>query len=187
MLPSHSGLSRSSLVRVGVVAAFASVAAVPAASASTARQASFSGKTCTLFSAKQIAAIVGDTNTGTYKCVASKTVKAPAGTTYAAQAGATTAGGGGFFSIQLVKYSSAAIESRVKQEDKTLLKPVAGVGDWAYASIKMAPVVGGTAGTGQFAFGAKGYGVAINVRAKLKKTVSQPRLKTLAKQIAGRL
>jgi hypothetical protein len=140
-----------------------------------------------LFSAKQIAAIVGDANTGTYKYVASETLKTAAGTTYAAQAGATTTGGGGFFSIQLVKYTSAPIESRVKQEYKSLSKPMAGVGDWAYASIKMSPVVGGTADTGQFAFGAKGYGVVINARAKLKKTVNQARLKILAKQIAGEL
>jgi hypothetical protein len=54
-------------------------------------------------------------------------------------------------------------------------------------SINTASVAGGTADAGQFVFGAKGYGVDINVRAKLKKTVDQPALKALAKAIAGEL
>jgi hypothetical protein len=87
----------------------------------------------------------------------------------------------------LVKYTSPSIESRVKQEYKTLLKPVNGVGDWAYARIKLSPVLGATADTGQFTFGAKGYGAVINVRAKLKATVNQPALKILAKHIASQL
>jgi hypothetical protein len=164
------------------------IVAVPLASASIGTRESFSGETCSLLPATQIAAIVGDAaNASKYNCVPSKTVKTPAGTTYAARAGASTISGGGFFTIQVVRYSSATIESRVEQQYKALLEPVTGVGDWAYARIRMSPVVGGTADTGQFAFGAKGYGVLINVRAKLKMTVDQPALKVLAKAIADKL
>jgi hypothetical protein len=187
MSSSRRGSSRSSLLRLAVLATVVSIANVPVASASTSRQHSFSGNACALVSAKQVATIVGDTSTSKYKCAASKTVKTPAGTTSAAQAGSSTPSGGGFFSIQVVKYTSPSIENRVKQQYKTLLKPVTGVGNWAYSSIKMSPVFGGTADTGQFVLGAKGYGVLINVRGKLKKTVNQPALKTLAKQIVGEL
>lgn len=178
-------LSPAGPARVGLLAFAVALAVVPPASGSA---RAFAGKPCSLFTAKQVAAIVGDSATGTYACAPSKTFKTAAGTTYSARAGAGTATAGGFFSIQVVKYSSGSTEGRVKQQYKALLKkPLTGVGDWAYAKIGMSAVLGGTADTGQLAFGAKGYGVLVDVRAKLKKTVDQQKLKALAKQIAGEL
>ena len=172
-----------SVVRMGVLVAVAGLLAAPAASA----RESFSGKACSLFTASEVAKIVGDSNPGKYKCVPGKNVATPAGTTYLAKAGPATRSQGGFFTINVVKYKSASIESRARSQVKRGLKPVGGVGDWAYAKISMSPVVGGTVSAGEFVFGAKGYGVLITVRAKLKKTVNQPALKALGKRIAGEL
>jgi hypothetical protein len=178
---------RVSVSRVVVLASVAGVVAVPFASASTRAQGSFSGKVCSLFSAKQVATIVGDADTGKYACVPAKTTTTPVGTTYTATAGSSTTSGGGFFTIMVVKYENASLASLAQQQLKATMKPVRGVGDWAYSRIEPATAVGGTADGGQFSFGAKGYGVLITLRAKLKKTINQPALKTLAKKIVSDL
>lgn len=179
MIPSFD-----SSLRAGVLVAVAALLAVPVAGAST---AGFSGKACSLFTAKQVATIVGDADTGKYRCVPGKSVQTPAGPANTAKAGPGSTAKGGFFSLLVIKYKSAAIESLARKQVTRGLKPVKGVGDWAYTRISMSPVVGGNADAGEFAFGAKGYGVLITVRARLKKTVNQPALKALAKRIVGEL
>jgi hypothetical protein len=163
-----------------------SVVASPAA-ASKQDRLSFTGNVCGLFTAKQIAVIVGDTKPSKYACAPGKSVKTRAGATYSAHAGSGTVAGGGFFAIQLVKYANPKTEALVANQYKTVMKPVAGIGDWCYSRIAVSPVFGGTADNGQFAFGARGYGVLINVRAVLKKTVKQSALKSLAKEIVAEL
>jgi hypothetical protein len=164
-------------------------AALPGILAATAFAApvTFGGNVCSLLPGKQIAAIVGDTGASRYACVEQKTIKTSAGTTYGATAGAGSPKVGGYFSIQVVKYSNPKVETLVEAQYKRSMKRAAGIGDWAYSRIAFSPVVGGRADTGQLAFGADGYGVVVNVRAKLKKTVNQPALKALAKTIVGKL
>jgi hypothetical protein len=164
-------------------------AALPAVFGATAFAApvTVGGNLCSLLPGKQIAAIAGDTGASKYACVAQKTIKTAAGTTYGATAGAASPKVGGYFSIQVVKYSNPKVEALVEAQYRKSMKPAAGIGDWAYSRIAFSPVVGGRADTGQLAFGADGYGVVVNVRAKLKKTVNQPALKALAKTIASKL
>lgn len=176
--------------RAGVLlaACVGGLAAASAAAPATGARDAFSGNVCSLLTAKQVAAVVGDASAaGKYKCVASKSFKTPAGTNYAGHAGSGSVTAGGYFSIQVVKYSSAQIAGRVRASYKALMKPVGGVGDWAYEHVAMSAVAGGTADVGQFAFGAKGYGVLVNVRAPLKRKVSRPALTTLARKIAAEL
>jgi hypothetical protein len=149
--------------------------------------AGFSGNVCSLVAAKQVAAIVGDTSAGKYACAAQKSIKTPAGATYGATAGPSLPTAGGFLSIQVVKYSSPAIEGRVQGLYKKSMQPLANVGDWAYTHTSSSPVRGGTAAIEQLAFGAHGYGVLVIVRAKLGKSGSQAALKTLAASIAKQL
>lgn len=131
--------------------------------------------------------IVGDTAPSKYGCVSQKTVKTAAGTTYSAHAGAETTGTRGFFALELVKYSNPKLESLVRTHYQKSMKPVLGIGDCAYIHIAPAPVAGGTADVGQLVFGTKGYGAVIQVRAKPKQKVNQSALKTLAKEIVGKL
>jgi hypothetical protein len=170
-----------------LVACIGAIVVAPPAAAAKQASLSFTGNVCGLFTAKQLAVIVGDTKPSKYACAPSKLVKTPAGTTYSAHAGSGTVAGGGFFSIQIVKYANPKTEALVANQYKTVMKPVAGIGDWCYSRIAVSPVYGGTADIGQFAFGAKGYGVLINVRAVLKSTVKQSALKSLAKEIVAKL
>jgi hypothetical protein len=173
--------------QVLVFACVSVLVVVGSAGASSHAVQGFSGNVCALLSATKVAAIVGDTNAGTYGCKPAKTLTTPAGTTYNASAGSGTPSGGGFLSVQMVKYASPSIEARVHAQYKKSLKPVAGIGDWAYSHFAMSPVAGGTADTGELVFGAKGYGVLFEVRARQKKTVNQPDLTALAKQIVAAL
>jgi hypothetical protein len=176
-------MSRDPSATILLVALAAVCLAAPAAASMQA----FNGNVCHLLSAKQIATVVGDSATGKYACVNQKTVKTAASTSYTAHAGPSAVASGGFFSIQIVKYTSAKVEALVQAQFKKSLKPLPGIGDWAYSRIAFSPVVGGTADIGELVFGTKGYSVLLTVRAKLGKTINQPALKGLAKQIAGQL
>jgi hypothetical protein len=147
----------------------------------------FSGSVCSLVTATQIATIVADASSGKYACHAQPPQTTPAATNYSAKAGSSTVSAGGFLSITVAKYSRPSTEALVRNEFKKSLKPVSGVGDWAYSHIAVSPVYGGTADTGEFVLGANGYSVLFNVRAVQGKSVDQPALKALATSIAAKL
>ena len=176
-------------VKTVSIACVAALVAAPFAASGTLSARSFSGNICSLLSAAQVAVIVGDSGGGSKdKCVASPTKTTPAGTTYYATAGTgTSVTKGGFLGLQLVKYAKPTLENLVKNEYKTM-SPVSGIGDWAYAKIGPSPVAGGaTADTGEFVFGAHGYGALFTVRAALGKKINQAALEALSKKIAATL
>jgi hypothetical protein len=146
----------------------------------------FSGNVCALFTAKQAATIVADSNAGKYKCASLAPETTPAATSYDGKAGTPTVGQGGFLEVRVMKYKSPSMENLVRGEYKSL-KPVPGIGDWAFTHIAVSPVYGGKADVGQFVFGAKGYGILVNVRAVEGKMVNQAALDSLAKSIVAAL
>ena len=145
---------------------------------------SFTGNVCALVTASQIATIVGDSKVSKYTCASQPTQTTPAATNYDGKAGTSTVSKGGFLEVRVMKYKSPSMENLVRGEFKTL-KPVPGIGDWAFTHIAVSPVYGGKADAGEFVFGAKGYGVLFNVRAVEGKMVNQAALQSLAKSIVA--
>jgi hypothetical protein len=146
----------------------------------------FSGNVCALFSAKQVATIVADTTVTKYTCASQPPVTTRAATNYEGKAGTPTVSAGGFFAVTVAKYKSPSMENLIRGEFKSL-KPVPGIGDWAYSHIAVSPVYGGKADTGQLVVGAKGYSVLFDVRAVQGKMVNQAALDSLAKSIVAAL
>jgi hypothetical protein len=167
---------------MAVVMMGACVVAAPTGAATHA----FSGNVCTLFTAKQAATIVADAKASKYTCVSQPPQTTRAATNYEAKAGSATVSAGGFFAVTVAKYKSPSTEKLIQAEFKTL-KPVPGIGDWAYSHIAVAPVYGGTADTGELVVGAKGYSVLIDVRAVKGKMVNQAALDPLARSIVATL